>query len=767
MNEKLFKQYLEYEIKEDVPKYVKSRIIQRHGLSKKAARAFKKTGAYRAEYEEALADEIKRYAFEAAAADSSITERYEKLEPLALEIIEAGQRPNFSNIKLQYTRLKERQEVTAAIGPLMDQLMTTVRRNIDQKLQSRVIRVQINTFQFEELSERNVDDFIENVTRDPLLFIQKLCTRNIGNRQYCRELIGRVFDPETILPGESRSESAKKVYRVLTDMNGWFEKELRKTYSARRVINLVLMGSRYRNIRQIYESNVRIYNNIVEAIPDRIENLFPATRKMSRHFILHVGPTNSGKTHDAMEALKRSGDGVYLAPLRLLAYEQYERMNDSWYPCSMLTGEEIIPNEGATFTACTIEMCSFEQEYSCAVIDEAQMVADKFRGGAWSSAILGVMAGEVHVCTAPEAEQILVRMIEMCGDSYETVRHERMTPLEFEKGTFSFNRDIRPHDACIVFSRKQVHNYAAELQRRGRKVSIIYGNLPYDVRHEEARKFAEGENDFLVSTDAVDMGMNLPIERIVFLETEKFDGESVRPLKDAEIKQIAGRAGRYGVFNTGYVNSVSDRHMVRAALDSRVEEIEKLYIAFPKSLLGIEGTLSATIEQWQKIRLAEGIELESTDDMLFLAQRAESFSDNKEMVYELATIPFDIRKQELMLIWHILAEDIAAEKQPALKGELNRIKRLERSTDRDIRLLEECSEQCDLLYNFDRKFNAGILNEEIRDVRTAISRKLMQILSRQKLVGRTCKYCGKELPWDYEYNVCSRCHDRIYERRRG
>lgn len=117
--------------------------------------------------------------------------------------------------------------------------------------------------------------------------------------------------------------------------------------------------------------------------------------------MLHIGPTNSGKSHDAVEALRQAQDGIYLAPLRLLAYEQYENLNRNGVFCTLKTGEEHIDVPFSTVQSSTVEMLDVNHRHDIAVIDEAQMLSDPERGGCWTRAILGVWADEVHVCLAP------------------------------------------------------------------------------------------------------------------------------------------------------------------------------------------------------------------------------------------------------------------------------------------------------------------------------------------------------------------------------
>ncbi len=116
---------------------------------------------------------------------------------------------------------------------------------------------------------------------------------------------------------------------------------------------------------------------------------FPNARQMTRKIIMHVGPTNSGKTHNAMERLKKAKSGVYCGPLRLLANEIFERLNVEGVPCDLVTGEERKSVPNAKIVSCTVEMTSLSQKYDVAIVDEIQMLGDRQRGWAWSQALLG------------------------------------------------------------------------------------------------------------------------------------------------------------------------------------------------------------------------------------------------------------------------------------------------------------------------------------------------------------------------------------------
>ena len=276
------------------------------------------------------------------------------------------------------------------------------------------------------------------------------------------------------------------------------------------------------------------------------EEYIEEAKKLKRSFVLHVGPTTSGKTYDAIEDLKKNRPGTYLGPLRLLALEMFDKINAAGIPCSMLTGEEAIPVENAEIVSSTIELCDYRKQFRTAVIDEAQLIADPARGASWLKAICLVKADVVHICMAPEALRFIESLIRRFSDQYSIVRHERLCPLRYG-GICRGYQDLRPDDALICFSRKSVLSTAALLERSGFRASVIYGALPPEARRNEVRKYTSGETNIVVATDAIGLGISLPIKRIVFAETEKYDGRVFRTINTAEVNQIGGRAGRYGL----------------------------------------------------------------------------------------------------------------------------------------------------------------------------------------------------------------------------
>lgn len=287
------------------------------------------------------------------------------------------------------------------------------------------------------------------------------------------------------------------------------------------------------------------------------EEGFPLARQIGRKFSIYVGPTNSGKTHEAINQLSMGSNGLYLAPLRLMASEGQEALGDRGIVANLLTGEEQQMLPFATHTSSTVEMCSFEKVFDVCVIDEIQMISDMSRGWAWSQAVIGVPAKHVILVGSDESLPVLIPLLEQLGEPYEIKKFERKTPLVVREPIWKIN-DLKAGDCVVVFSRKNALEMKANIEATGKKCSVIYGNLSPEVRRSEASKFKSGENPILVATDAIGMGLNLPIQRIFFSTLEKFDGENVRSLRITEIKQIGGRAGRYGLSVCGEVGLLAD-----------------------------------------------------------------------------------------------------------------------------------------------------------------------------------------------------------------
>ncbi len=506
----------------------------------------------------------------------------------------------------------------------------------------------------------------------------------------------------------------------------------------------------------------KVKDKILELVPTRPEMEFAEVREMHRHFILHIGPTNSGKTFRSLERLKLAKCGVYLGPLRLLALEVYEQMCHYDVPCTMRTGQECIEEEGSRVTASTIEMADFDENYDIAVIDEAQMVTDPDRGHSWTKAILGLRAKEIHICMSPAAEQAILHLIQLCQDDYEIERYVRKTELICEDVPFVFPDDVQNGDALIVFSKKSVLDVAGRLEEQKINASVIYGSLPPEIRRRQMHLFNKGKTKVVVATDAIGMGLNLPVKRIVFLQAEKYDGVSRRPLLVSEVKQIAGRAGRFGIYDTGYVNAMGSEELsyIRECYEAEEEPVSQVNLGFPQILLDIEAPMDELLKIWHDVTPTEPFVKENIDEALYLyeqAKRQKALIDgfeNKHILYRMITCPIDIKDRWVVALWlqycRTYTADVSLEK-PALY----------RDKSRGIMQYETYYKQLDLYYQFSHRMQKVIDKEWLEREREKTEMAIMRYLTKGKhnYISR-CRYCGKLLPLGSPFQVCDGCYRR-------
>lgn len=500
-----------------------------------------------------------------------------------------------------------------------------------------------------------------------------------------------------------------------------------------------------------------IERGIKEAIQQKPELEYPGAREMKRKFILHIGPTNSGKTHDALERLKQCGHGAYFGPLRLLALEVYDKLNTEGLACSMITGEETLEIPGALCQACTVEMLNDHEYFDIVVVDECQMIADPYRGHNWTRAILGLRAEEIHLCMAPEAEDIVVQMIRRCGDQFRVVRHKRNTRLTLQEEPYVLGRDLKKGDALIVFSKKSVLALAAHLENQGIRCSVIYGNLPPATRREQVRRFLSKETDVVVSTDAIGMGLNLPIRRIVFVETRKFDGVNKRTLNPEEIKQIAGRAGRFGLYDEGFVAAIDDVDVIADGLSRLPLPIMKAYVGFPEQLLSLPAQIDTLVKIWAGMDTPSIYEKMEVDELLALYQNFVDvhFDDMEEFpkqeIYKLITCAIDIDNKLVMDLWRDYCRDYREVDElefPFSPGD-------------DLYDLESYYKMLDLYFQFSRKVGLPVQAENLSQERHETEEEISRILKTEcGSYTRKCSFCGKELSWDYPFSICERCFER-------
>ncbi|MGH6729272.1 MAG: helicase-related protein, partial [Sphingomicrobium sp.] len=269
-----------------------------------------------------------------------------------------------------------------------------------------------------------------------------------------------------------------------------------------------------------------------------------------------LGPTNTGKTHLAIERMCAHSSGVIGFPLRLLAREVYDRVValKGEKQVALLTGEERIVPPQARYYLCTAESMPVGDEgeesrdFAFAAIDEAQLGIDPERGHVFTDRMLRARGREETLILGSESLKPIIR--ELLPEA-EIVTRPRFSTLRFAGGT-KLSR-LPPRSAVVAFSAEQVYALAEMLRRFKGGAAVVMGALSPSTRNAQVAMFQRGEVDYLVATDAIGMGLNMDVTHVAFAGLEKFDGRRDRRLTIAEMAQIAGRAGRHqkdGSFGT-------------------------------------------------------------------------------------------------------------------------------------------------------------------------------------------------------------------------
>ena len=263
-----------------------------------------------------------------------------------------------------------------------------------------------------------------------------------------------------------------------------------------------------------------------------------------------LGPTNTGKTHRAVERMLEHETGMLGLPLRLLAREVYDRVSAKVGEAqvALITGEEKrVPPRPAYFI-CTVEAMPVDLRVDFLAVDEIQLAAHRERGHVFSDRLLAVRGRlETWFLGADTVRPLLVELV----PDARVERHPRLSRLH-SIGSTTLGQ-LPPRSAVVAFSLARVYEIAERLRRRRGGAAVVLGALSPRARNAQVAMFQSGEVDHMVATDAIGMGLNLDLDHVAFADLEKFDGKRPRPLEPAELAQIAGRAGRYqndGSFST-------------------------------------------------------------------------------------------------------------------------------------------------------------------------------------------------------------------------
>ncbi|XP_029354935.1 ATP-dependent RNA helicase SUPV3L1, mitochondrial [Echeneis naucrates] len=391
-------------------------------------------------------------------------------------------------------------------------------------------------------------------------------------------------------------------------------------------------------------------------------NWYPEARAIQRKVIFHSGPTNSGKTYHAIQRYLAAKSGVYCGPLKLLAHEIFEKSNNAGVPCDLVTGEERtfvdLDGQAAGHVACTIEMCSVTTPYEVAVIDEIQMIRDPSRGWAWTRALLGLCAEEIHVCGETAAIDFIRELMYTTGEEVEVHNYKRLTPFSVLDQAVETLDNLRPGDCVVCFSKNDIYSISRQIEARGLECAVIYGSLPPGTKLSQAKKFNDPDDPckILVATDAIGMGLNLSIKRIIFNSLVKPNvnekGEKqMENISTSQALQIAGRAGRFSSkFKEGEVTTMhrDDLPILKELLSHLVEPIETAGLHPTAEQIEMfayhlpDASLSNLIDIFVSLSQVDGLYFVcNIDDFKFLADMIQHIPLNLRSRYVFCTAPIN------------------------------------------------------------------------------------------------------------------------------
>lgn len=305
-----------------------------------------------------------------------------------------------------------------------------------------------------------------------------------------------------------------------------------------------------------------------------------------------LGPTNTGKTHYAVERMLARSSGVIGLPLRLLAREIYDRIVSLKGPaqCALITGEEKILPKTARFFVCTVEAMPVERNFAFLAVDEVQLMANHERGHIFTDRVLHARGTEETLFLGAETARAVLKTL---VPKIRVEHRERFSTLVYD-GPKKLTR-LPKRSVIVAFSAAEVYAIAELIRRYRGGAAVVMGGLSPRTRNAQAEMFQNGDVDFLVATDAVGMGLNLDTDHVAFAGLSKYDGRRKRYLTPMEAAQIAGRAGRFrndGTFGTTGDCPTMDDELVRRIENHEFEPLD--YVEWRNSDLNFSSLKALT-----------------------------------------------------------------------------------------------------------------------------------------------------------------------------
>ena len=356
-----------------------------------------------------------------------------------------------------------------------------------------------------------------------------------------------------------------------------------------------------------------------------------------------LGPTNTGKTHIAIEKMLEFNSGIFGLPLRLLAREVYDKciLKVGAEKVALITGEEKIIPSTADYFICTVESMPKDKIVDFVAIDEIQMCADRERGHIFTERLLEARGTKLTMFLG---SQIMAKIINELIENVEFEKKDRYSKLSYSgiKKISKLDRKV----AIIAFSIEEVYAIAELVRRQKGGAAVIMGSLSPKTRNSQVGLYQSGDVDYLIATDAIGMGLNMDINEIYFSNLKKFDGKKTRRLNLIEMSQIAGRAGRYK--NDGGFGTTGDCETLNS---DEIEKIEKHQLPDTKTIfwrnsrLNFESPIklinSLELKPSQKNLLRTNDSLDESVLRFFLKKGANNiiYHRNLELLWECCQIP--------------------------------------------------------------------------------------------------------------------------------
>ena len=352
-----------------------------------------------------------------------------------------------------------------------------------------------------------------------------------------------------------------------------------------------------------------------------------------------LGPTNTGKTFLAIERMLEYGNGVIGFPLRLLAREVYDKivLKIGYERVALVTGEEKIIPPKADYYLCTVESMPQDINFEFAAIDEIQMCADPERGHIFTDRLMNYRGDKLTMFLGSDTiKKLLTELV----PETEFIYRERLSKLTYS-GYKKISR-IKPRSAIIAFSVDDVYALAEFVRRQKGGAAVVMGSLSPKTRNSQVEIYQSGDVDFLIATDAIGMGINMDIDNVYFSGLKKYDGKKIRDLRDSEIGQISGRAGRY--MNDGSFGTTGDCERLT---DEQIDKVENHRFDDVLNIFWRNNNLDFTSSQ----NLIQSLSVRPPQDNL---QRNKDLIDEttfRFLVSEKSNLNFNNHQHFVKLLW--------------------------------------------------------------------------------------------------------------------